>query len=384
MSCRLISRIRRTAGALLLVAIAATAHGSSMVNFSLSNPARPWSTRVDFNVVPPGAVAPPVVGTDPTTGSNITGSPLTLLPNSTGFDPNFFSVALGNKPGRADPEAALRAVADRRRQRQRHLRADPRFDGQADRWVPAGRSAQLRRQRRSHDEQPVPAPASDRLDRDCRWRSCRSMCRPTRRRAQDTGGSTSSTGSTSTTPTTQSGSRADVGGRLGRSARPGPVAGPVAPARCAVLTATGPGLGKARALAHHGEARQAAVAAVGRLRTRQPRRFPRMDVLISQSEIQTRVAELARQIEADYQGRALTVVGILTGSLVLLADLIRNLHIPLADRPAPGEQLPRCDDRLLGHLADQRVVRPTSPAATCCCSTTSWTPAERSSPWWNG
>ena len=61
----------------------------------------------------------------------------------------------------------------------------------------------------------------------------------------------------------------------------------------------------------------------------QQRRFPRMDVLISQAEIQKRVAELARQIEADHQGRALTVVGILTGSLVFLADLIRNLHIPL-------------------------------------------------------
>jgi hypoxanthine phosphoribosyltransferase len=54
-----------------------------------------------------------------------------------------------------------------------------------------------------------------------------------------------------------------------------------------------------------------------------------MNVLISESEIQTRVAELARQIECDYHDRALTVVGILTGSLVLLADLIRNLHIPL-------------------------------------------------------
>jgi len=53
-----------------------------------------------------------------------------------------------------------------------------------------------------------------------------------------------------------------------------------------------------------------------------------MDVLISESEIQQRVAELAQQIEADYQGRPLTIVAVLTGSLIFLADLIRNIRIP--------------------------------------------------------
>ncbi len=54
-----------------------------------------------------------------------------------------------------------------------------------------------------------------------------------------------------------------------------------------------------------------------------------MEVLISEAEIQRRVAELGRQIEADYRGRALTIVAVLTGSLVLLADLIRQIRIPL-------------------------------------------------------
>ncbi len=53
-----------------------------------------------------------------------------------------------------------------------------------------------------------------------------------------------------------------------------------------------------------------------------------MDILISESEIQTRVKDLGHQIEADYQGCPLTVVGILTGSLVFLADLVRNIRIP--------------------------------------------------------
>lgn len=54
-----------------------------------------------------------------------------------------------------------------------------------------------------------------------------------------------------------------------------------------------------------------------------------MDVLLSESRIQARVRELGRQIEADYQGRPLTIVAVLTGSLILLADLVRQIHLPL-------------------------------------------------------
>jgi hypoxanthine phosphoribosyltransferase len=54
-----------------------------------------------------------------------------------------------------------------------------------------------------------------------------------------------------------------------------------------------------------------------------------VEILLSESQIQERVAELARRIEADYQGRPLTIVAVLTGSLILLADLIRRIHLPL-------------------------------------------------------
>ncbi len=53
-----------------------------------------------------------------------------------------------------------------------------------------------------------------------------------------------------------------------------------------------------------------------------------MDVLLSAEAIRARVGELARQIHADYDGRAFTVVGVLTGSLVFLADLIRHIELP--------------------------------------------------------
>jgi len=55
-----------------------------------------------------------------------------------------------------------------------------------------------------------------------------------------------------------------------------------------------------------------------------------MDILLSAERIQQRVAELARQIAIDYRGQpALTIVGILTGSLMFLADLVRRLDLPL-------------------------------------------------------
>jgi hypoxanthine phosphoribosyltransferase len=54
-----------------------------------------------------------------------------------------------------------------------------------------------------------------------------------------------------------------------------------------------------------------------------------LEILISADAIRERVAELGRRIEADYQGRPLTIVAVLTGSLILLADLIRQIHLPL-------------------------------------------------------
>ena len=54
-----------------------------------------------------------------------------------------------------------------------------------------------------------------------------------------------------------------------------------------------------------------------------------MDVLISAEEIRGRVADLAVDIRKEFQGRPFTVVGVLTGSLVFLADLIRQIDLPL-------------------------------------------------------
>jgi hypoxanthine phosphoribosyltransferase len=48
-------------------------------------------------------------------------------------------------------------------------------------------------------------------------------------------------------------------------------------------------------------------------------------VLISQEEIQRRILEMGRTISKDYAGGAITFVGILKGSFIFLADLIRAI-----------------------------------------------------------
>lgn len=54
-----------------------------------------------------------------------------------------------------------------------------------------------------------------------------------------------------------------------------------------------------------------------------------MRILLSEHEIHSGVLRMAQRIAADYEGRPLTVLGVLTGSIVLLADLIRALNLPL-------------------------------------------------------
>ncbi|MGH3386758.1 MAG: hypoxanthine phosphoribosyltransferase [Nocardioidaceae bacterium] len=47
--------------------------------------------------------------------------------------------------------------------------------------------------------------------------------------------------------------------------------------------------------------------------------------LISEDQIQQRLAELARQIEQDYDGKPLLLVGVLKGAVMVMADLARHL-----------------------------------------------------------
>jgi len=52
------------------------------------------------------------------------------------------------------------------------------------------------------------------------------------------------------------------------------------------------------------------------------------ETLVSSEELQQRVAELGRQISADYAGRDLFMVGVLKGAVLFLADLMRHVDVP--------------------------------------------------------
>ena len=55
----------------------------------------------------------------------------------------------------------------------------------------------------------------------------------------------------------------------------------------------------------------------------------RLKVVFDEKEIRKRVRELAKQINRDYAGKTLHVVGILENCFVFMADLVRALTVPV-------------------------------------------------------
>jgi len=52
-------------------------------------------------------------------------------------------------------------------------------------------------------------------------------------------------------------------------------------------------------------------------------------VLITEEQIQRRLSEMAGEIDTDYDGRDLLLVGVLKGAVMVMADLARTLHSPV-------------------------------------------------------
>jgi hypoxanthine phosphoribosyltransferase len=87
--------------------------------------------------------------------------------------------------------------------------------------------------------------------------------------------------------------------------------------------------------------------------------------ILSAEQIRDGVRKLAEKLTAVYGQRPITIVAILTGSLVLLADLIRQLEMPLRVALIQAHRLrtpdePRVDlqlaDALLPKLKDREVL----------------------------
>jgi hypoxanthine phosphoribosyltransferase len=53
------------------------------------------------------------------------------------------------------------------------------------------------------------------------------------------------------------------------------------------------------------------------------------EILITEEEIQAKVAELGKQITEDYRGRDLLLIGVLKGAFMMMSDLSRAISIPV-------------------------------------------------------
>ncbi|MEY2450761.1 MAG: hypoxanthine phosphoribosyltransferase [Acidimicrobiaceae bacterium] len=53
------------------------------------------------------------------------------------------------------------------------------------------------------------------------------------------------------------------------------------------------------------------------------------DVVVGEDELKGRIAELGKEITADYDGRAPLLVGVLKGAFVFMSDLARQIDLPL-------------------------------------------------------
>ena len=53
------------------------------------------------------------------------------------------------------------------------------------------------------------------------------------------------------------------------------------------------------------------------------------NILVTDDEIQSTVAELGKQISEDYRGKDLLMIGVLKGAFMLMSDLARHITIPL-------------------------------------------------------
>jgi hypoxanthine phosphoribosyltransferase len=55
-----------------------------------------------------------------------------------------------------------------------------------------------------------------------------------------------------------------------------------------------------------------------------------LEVLITREMLDTRITELAAEIDADYAGRELILIGVLKGAVMVMADLARAIHLPVS------------------------------------------------------
>ncbi len=56
---------------------------------------------------------------------------------------------------------------------------------------------------------------------------------------------------------------------------------------------------------------------------------PPVEILRHEAEIRARVAEIGARISSDYVGREVSMLGVLGGAFVFMADLVRRIEVPV-------------------------------------------------------
>jgi hypoxanthine phosphoribosyltransferase len=54
-----------------------------------------------------------------------------------------------------------------------------------------------------------------------------------------------------------------------------------------------------------------------------------MKILLSEEQIRQGVSHMAQNVARIYSGKPLTIIGVLTGSIMIVADLVRRIDLPL-------------------------------------------------------
>ena len=86
-----------------------------------------------------------------------------------------------------------------------------------------------------------------------------------------------------------------------------------------------------------------------------------LDVLIDEDTLDARIGELGAQIQKDYAGHKLVLVGVLKGSLPFMADLARRIDLPetiFPESPAYWQQriILDNDGAIFDYFADARAL----------------------------
>ena len=96
-------------------------------------------------------------------------------------------------------------------------------------------------------------------------------------------------------------------------------------------------------------------------------------ILYTEEQILARMGEVAAQIELDYEGEGLLLVGVLKGAVMVMADLARGLNRH-AEMDWMAISSSGCRRTRRASSASSRTSTPTSAACTCWWSRTSSTP----------